>query len=86
MIEPSRPGPPGAGRRALPLGPRQEAFADAMRSRTRTTTRTITIGEAEDGNQDPRLSDIAQKGGDPSNEREFDAINVKFFVIKKGLY
>ena len=30
------------------------AFADAERSRTRTTTRTRTIGEAEDGNQDPR--------------------------------
>jgi hypothetical protein len=30
------------------------------------------------------LSDIAQKVGDPSNEREFDAIDVKFFVIKKG--
>ena len=35
---------------------------------------------------DRRLSDIAQKVGDPSNEREFDAINVKFFVIKKGLH
>ena len=30
------------------------------------------------------MSDIAQKVGDPSNEREFDAIDVNFFVIEKG--
>jgi hypothetical protein len=40
-----------------------------------------TIGESGG-----RLNDTAQKVGDPGDEREFDAINVDFFVIKKSLH
>ena len=34
----------------------------------------------------PTIEHIAQKVGDPCDEGEFDAINVEFFVIKKGLH
>jgi hypothetical protein len=56
----------------------------------------LTCKEVEDENDDEDENDWGSGGRElrptierhrpKSNEREFDAINVKFFVIKKGLH